>query len=167
MLKEEQTENLKTEVVESRAQIIDASRLTRYYSQDNYTAKQLDEIIHYDAWKAAELLTDLVPYAKTKSPIREAVGFILLTEINIKKKGNHPRTDLAVSIFAHKPFYDLEIVTSWVDYRLKKACEFLGRVETQIWSVHERNVPLQCALRDIGFRVGDQDREEELLIFMR
>jgi hypothetical protein len=36
-----------------------------------------------------------------------------------------------------------------------------------VWQVDDRNVPLQVELRNIGFRVMDYYRDEELMIFAR
>jgi RimJ/RimL family protein N-acetyltransferase len=165
MLTPEQTKYLETELVQTREQIRSADRLCQYYCREPLTLTNLDKVVNSDWWKHAELLTDVILYGKDNFSQREPVGFLLLTEMNPNKKTK--TTDLAVSIFAHRPFYDLDVLTNWADYVLDKQVKELGRINRTVWCVDERNVPLQVELRNIGFRVHEYDRQEELMIFVR
>jgi hypothetical protein len=167
MTTQHDVKNLRTEVVENKETIKAASRLTEYYCLESITPKELDKVLSSDWPKYAELLTDLVPYGKVNQLVREAVAFILLLQMKPKKKGNYHVCDLAMSMFAQQPLYPTDLVVEWCDYRIRRATEELGMIEKVVWQVDDRNVPLQVELRNIGFRVMDYYRDEELMIFAR
>lgn len=166
MIDHSQLQNLRTEVVESKLQIKTAAGLARNYCLNPILERELDKLIFSDWWKSAEILTDIIQQGKGGAT-REPVAFLLLTETNPRKKGKYVFFDLSVSCFAHAPFYDVEVVAAWADHRINKAAEALKRIEQTIWRVDERNVPLQIALRDNGFRVFGFARDDEKLLFVK
>ncbi len=167
MTKDEQLKDLKTELCRSKQDIGTAAYLSKYYEYNPLKARELDKIINSDWWHSADFLTDLVRYGKVEGLTRMPVAFLLLTEKIPPNPNSRTKSDIQVSCFATTPLYDETIAVEWADYRIRRAMEFVGRCERVLWSVHERNVPLQLALRDCGYKVLHPNREEDQLIFTK
>jgi hypothetical protein len=167
MTNQEQLKDLKTEQVRSKIDIGIAAGLSKNYEYSPLKARELDKVINLDWWHSADFLTDLVKFGKVEEPVRLAVAFLLLTEKIPPNANSRTKSDLQVSCFAMLPSFDEHVAVEWADYRIRRAMEYLGRTERVIWSVDERNVPLQLALRDFGFKVILPNREDERLIFCR
>lgn len=160
--------NCKTERVESKADISTAARLSRYYQYEPLLAKEIDKLVNSDWWCNAELLTDICKVGKHGYGDREAVCFLLVTEVNLDRKNSS--ADLHISCFAPKPWYDLSIAVTWADFRIGAAHEYLKdkrNVKKLLWPVDERNQELQIELRDKGWRCEYYKKDSESLIFTK
>lgn len=177
MTNQEQLKDLKTELVRSKQDIGIAAHLCRYYCYKPPLARELEKMVNSD-WCTADFLTDMVKYGKIDDPIREPVAFILISQLPPKDKVINSRTkiDLEVTCFATAPFYAEEhgeegylptIAVEWADYRIRRALEYIARAERILWPVDERNVPLQLALRNAGYKILPPDRGSETFIFTK
>lgn len=168
MTNQEQLKELKTELVRSKQDIGIAAHLCRYYSYKPPLARELERMVNSD-WCTADFLTDMVKYGRVEDPIREPVAFILISQLAPKDKVINSRTkiDLEVTCFATVPMFDEEIAVEWADYRIRRALEYIARAERILWPVDERNVPLQLALRNAGYKILPPDRGSETFIFTK
>jgi hypothetical protein len=168
MTNQEQLKELKTEQVRSKQDIGIAAHLCRNYMYNPPLGKELEKWINSD-WCTADFLTDLVKFGKVDEPIRMPVAFIMISQLAPKDKVINSRTkiDLEVTCFATAPYFDEEIAVEWADYRIRRALEYIARSERILFPVDERNVPLQLALRDAGYKVLLPERDSEKLIFTK
>jgi hypothetical protein len=149
-----------------------AAHLCRYYQNRPPLARELEQMVNND-FAMADLLTDRVKLGKVDEPIRMAVAFILITQLGPsegKAVNSRTKIDLEVTSFATTPFFDEQVAVEWADYRIRRALEYIARAERVLWKVDERNVPLQLALRDCGYKViphHDTDREYETITFTK
>lgn len=172
MTNQEQLKDLRTEKVSSKKDIGIAAQLCRYYQYNPPLARELEQMVNND-FASADLLTDLVRFGKVEEPIRIPVAFILITQLapsgeNAKAVNSRTKIDLEVTSFATVPCFDENVAVEWADYRIRRNLEFISRAERILWRVDERNVPLQIALRDAGYKVIlNQDRESESITFTK
>lgn len=160
-------DRLQTEEVRTKEDIACAARLSKFYMREPYRARELDKIINSDWDHCAELLTDIVKVGKYNYEQREAVAFILLTEVNGKLANSHVRSDLNVSCFATIPEYDLEVAVEWADYRIRRYFEYIGRCDKILWTVDERNVPLQLILKTKDYCYHSYKADIEKITFFK
>lgn len=167
MMKTDQLKELKTELVKTRSDIGKASRLSKLYNYRPLLAKDIDKVIKVDWWTSGEFLTDVVVEGKQGYLNREPVAFLLLCETNVRHIEYKPIGDLFVSCFAMKYWYDIEIAAKWADYRITKAAEEINRIDRIIWPVDEYDTPLQCMLRELGYKATESCKETQRLHFVR
>lgn len=160
-------DRLQTEEVRTKDDVSIAAKLSKNYHREPYRARELDKIINSDWEHAAELLTDVVKVGKHNYDQRAPVAFLLLTEVNFKKASSAIRSDLNVSCFCTEPFYDIEVAVKWADYRVRRFFEYLGRCNRIIWSVDERDVPLQLQLKKKDYKVLKYHQDVEKILFCK
>lgn len=160
--------NCKTELVETKADIAVAARLSKYYQFEPLLAKEIDKLVNSDWWCSAELLTDICKVGKYGYGDREAVCFLLITEVNLDRKTDS--ADLHVSSFAPKPWYNLDIAVTWADFRIGQAFDYFKdkrKIRRILWPVDERNQELQLELRDRGWKCEYYKEDTETMIFTK
>jgi hypothetical protein len=140
--------DLRTEPIVTYKDVYQAYALSKNYCYVPMSRMIIKRTLTRDGWTCGELLSDIVTDPKNKTEKRENVGLLIMTEVEDEDVG----TTLVVACFACSPWYNLEVVVHWADYRISKARKNNLEILETVWYADEFNDELLVHLKELEFK---------------